>query len=84
MPTTTETKTERRAYAAYGRVFRVEQLSKSWMYCAIGRGRGRKSMYLDKLGCHAAPEPMQTALDKWAERYGFKAVGQGTEATPCI
>lgn len=83
MPTTTETKTERRAYAAYSRVFRVEQLSKSWMYCAIGRSRGRKSMYLDKLGCRQTPEAMQSALDTWAKRYGFKEVGVGhIEVTP--
>lgn len=82
MPTTmTETKIERHAYAAYGRVFRIEQTVRTGLWLAIGRGRGHKPMYLERLGCHADEAAMQGALNKWAAKYGFKPIGHRMEAT---
>jgi hypothetical protein len=62
----------RRTYAAYGRVFGVERAGRSRMFWGVGRGRGARAMFLDKLGCRATREAMQEALDAWAARQGLR------------
>jgi hypothetical protein len=79
MPITT-TETQAKAYPAFGRVFRVEQLSKGGTYYAIGRGRGHKAMILDKIGCRPKREDMQRALDGWATRRGTNPITDRQEA----
>jgi len=61
-----------RTYAAYGRVFGVERAGRSRMFWGVGRGRGARAMFLDKLGCRATREAMQEALDAWAARQGLR------------
>lgn len=64
----------RARYAAFERVFRVEQDAKTGRWWAVGHQRGRKPYYLDKLGSRATDEEMQSALDKWAARHGSRAL----------
>lgn len=59
-------------YAAYGRVFRVEQAGKAGTFWAAGRARGRSVTYLDKLGPRATRQEMQAALDRWAQRHASR------------
>lgn len=59
-------------YAAYGRVFRVEEAGKAGTFWAAGRARGRPVAYLDKLGPRATRVEMQAALDRWAERHASR------------
>ncbi|HRR33983.1 MAG TPA: hypothetical protein P5026_07795 [Kiritimatiellia bacterium] len=63
---------QNRSYAAYGRVFKVARAGRSRMYWAVGKARGARAMFLDKLGCRATRSEMQEALDAWAARRGLK------------
>ena len=39
-----------RAYASYGRVYRVERAGADRMFWAVGRARGLRASFLDRLG----------------------------------
>lgn len=68
------TGTEARAWTAYGRVYRVEKSGKSGMYWAVGRARGLRPAFLDRLGPRDTKQAMQTALDGVATRGGWSEV----------
>jgi len=70
-----------RAYACYGRVYRVERAGAARMFWAVGRARGLRASFLDKLGPRATREAMQEALDGWAARRGLRPVKEGMTAT---
>ena len=70
-----------RAYASYGRVYRVERAGAARMFWAVGRARGLRASFLDKLGPRATREAMQEALDGWAARRGLRPVKEGMTAT---
>lgn len=66
-----------RAYASYGRVWRVERAGASRLWWGVGRARGRNAAFLDKLGPRSTREAMQAALDAWAVRGGMRPVATG-------
>ena len=70
---------EGRAYACYGRVFRAERYGASRMWWGVGRARGLRPAFLDKMGPRATREQMQAALDAWASRRGLRPVGRTAE-----
>jgi hypothetical protein len=51
------------------------------MFWAVGRARGLRASFLDKLGPRATREAMQEALDGWAARRGLRPVKEGMTAT---
>ena len=65
-----------RAYASYGRVYRVERAGAARMFWAVGRARGLRASFLDKLGPRATREAMQEALDGWAARLCLRPHGE--------
>lgn len=65
-------------YARYGRVFRVERHRRTGAYWAVGRSRGTREMYLDRLGPRATRADMQAALDAWAAAAGLRRLEQLT------
>jgi len=68
----------RRTYGAYGRVFRVERAGRSRMFWAVGRARGARAVFLDRLGPRRTRAEMQWALDAWAARLGLRPLeGRG-------
>ena len=70
-----------RAYPCYGRVYRVEKAGAAGMFWAVGRARGLRAAFLDRLGPRASREAMQGALDAWAARRGLRPVKEGMTAT---
>ena len=68
------TETKARAWAAYGRVYRVEKSGASGKYWAVGRSKGHQPAFLDKLGPRDTRQAMQTALDGVAGRGGWSEV----------
>ena len=66
-------------YADYGRLFRVERAGRSRLFWGVGRARGARAMFLDKLGPRETREAMQAALDAWAARRGLRALREGAE-----
>ena len=67
-----------RAYASYGRVYRVERAGADRMFWAVGRARGLRAAFLDRLGPRQSREQMQEALDAWAARRGLRPVSGAT------
>ena len=70
-----------RAYASYGRVYRVERAGAARMFWAVGRARGLRASFLDRLGPRGSRDDMQEALDAWAARRGLRPVKEGMTAT---
>lgn len=70
-----------RAYACYGRVYRVERAGAAGMWWGVGRARGLRAAFLDRIGPRASREAMQEALDAWAARRGLRPVKEGMTAT---
>ena len=68
-----------RAYPCYGRVYRVERAGAARMFWAVGRARGLRASFLDKLGPRATREAMQEALDGWAARRGLRPADFSTQ-----
>ncbi len=66
-----------RAYAAHGRIYRVERAGAAGMWWGVGRARGLRAAFLDRLGPRQSREQMQAALDAWAARRGLRPVGSG-------
>ena len=64
-----------RTYACYGRVYRVERAGAARMFWAVGRARGLRASFLDRLGPRQSREQMQAALDAWAARRGLRPMG---------
>lgn len=80
MPTATRPKYHREwfTFACYGRVYRVEKAGCNGMYWAVGRARGMRVSYLDRLGPRHTREAMQDALNAWALRRGLQPLlGKG-------
>ncbi len=68
-----------RAYASYGRVYRVEKAGAAGYFWGVGRARGQRASFLDKLGPRATREAMQEALDAWAARRGLRPADFSTQ-----
>ena len=68
-----------RAYACYGRVYRVERAGAARMFWAVGRARGLRASFLDRLGPRGTREQMQEALDAWAARRGLRPADFSTQ-----
>jgi len=68
-----------RAYASYGRVYRVERAGADRMFWAVGRARGLRASFLDRLGPRQSREQMQEALDAWAARRGLRPADFSTQ-----
>ncbi len=68
-----------RAYACYGRVYRVERAGADRMFWAVGRARGLRASFLDRLGPRQSREQMQEALDAWAARRGLRPADFSTQ-----
>ena len=66
-----------RAYACYGRVYRAERSGKSGMWWGVGRARGRRAAFLDKLGPRPTRGEMEAAMVRWADRLGLRPLGEG-------
>ena len=65
-----------RAYPCYGRVYRVEKAGAAGMWWGVGRARGLRASFLDRLGPRDSREAMQEALDGWAARRGLRPLGE--------
>ena len=70
-----------RAYPSYGRIYRVEKAGAAGMWWGVGRARGLRAAFLDRLGPRDSREAMQEALDAWAARRGLRPVKEGMTAT---
>ena len=68
-----------RAYACYGRVYRVERAGAARMFWAVGRARGLRASFLDRLGPRGTREQMQEALDAWAARRRLRPADFSTQ-----
>ena len=53
----------------------VEKAGAARMFWAVGRARGLRASFLDRLGPRQSREQMQEALDAWAARRGLRPVG---------
>ena len=67
---------EARAYPWIGRVFRVERVGTTGVWCAIGRGAGQPAYPLSRIGGETDREAMQHKLDAWARRYGLHPIAK--------
>jgi hypothetical protein len=63
-------------YSNFGRVFRVERIGADRYWWAVGRSRGLRPMWLDRLGCRKEKGDMQATLDSWAQSRGLKPIEQ--------
>lgn len=66
-------------YAAFGRIFRVEQNESTKRWHAIGRADGMSAYALDKIGDAPDRDGMQVKLDQWAKRQGCRPIRQHVE-----
>jgi len=68
-------KADGRAYAGFGgRVYKVARAGKAGLWWAVGKRRGLRDAFLDKLGPRGDPAEMQRALDATASRLGWREV----------
>lgn len=68
-----------RAYAAHGRIYRVERAGAAGMWWGVGRARGLRASFLDRLGPRGSRDDMQEALDAWAARRGLRPADFSTQ-----
>jgi hypothetical protein len=60
-------------------VYRVEKAGAAGYFWGVGRARGQRASFLDKLGPRATREAMQEALDAWAARRGLRPADFSTQ-----
>lgn len=67
-------------YAAYGRVYRVERVGTTGVWCAMGRGGPGGGRVLDRIGGADSADGMQVKLDAWARRQGLRPLAARGDA----